>query len=290
MNPILIKEDQCSRCGLCILECPTEVITDDDDTMRLQNPERCILCGHCKAVCPEDAIMIASLNDDEFVPISESDVTVDSERLLNFFKFRRSIRQYKDHSVEKEKIEKIIEAGRFSPTGGNLQHISYIVVNTTGGMKRISELSIQALSKYGERVERNMEEKKSSGAELSPEEVSQLGYALNMQNMKTLFEKGIDRLTWNAPAMIIEHCPAGAFTASVDAGMAGMQMTLMAQSLGLGTCYVGMITTAIALSKELRTYLKVPPGNHVLIVFVLGYPNVTYQRLVSRKPANVEWF
>ena len=47
---------------------------------------------------------------------------------------------------------------------------------------------------------------------------------------------------------------------------------------------------AMALSRELRAYLNVPQENHALVVFVVGYPDVTYHRLVSRNPANIVWF
>lgn len=38
-------------------------------------------------------------------------------RLLNFIKFRRSVRHYKNKPVEKEKLERILEAGRYTATG-----------------------------------------------------------------------------------------------------------------------------------------------------------------------------
>ena len=42
---------------------------------------------------------------------------------------RRSIRKFLDKEIEKEKIEKIIEAGRWTPTGKNAQDVSYIVID-----------------------------------------------------------------------------------------------------------------------------------------------------------------
>lgn len=42
---------------------------------------------------------------------------------------RRSIRVYKDQPVEKEKIDKLIDAARLAPTAGNRQKFKLIVVN-----------------------------------------------------------------------------------------------------------------------------------------------------------------
>ena len=52
----------------------------------------------------------------EVKPYDKETFTVESETLLNFIKFRRSVRRFKDMPVEKEKIQQIIEAGRFTQT------------------------------------------------------------------------------------------------------------------------------------------------------------------------------
>ena len=45
-------------------------------------------------------------------------------------KSRRTIRQFKPEPVEEEKIEKILEAGRYSPTGANMQMVSYTILGS----------------------------------------------------------------------------------------------------------------------------------------------------------------
>lgn len=42
---------------------------------------------------------------------------------------RRSIRTYKDQPVEKEKMDKLIEAARLAPTAGNRQKFKLVIVN-----------------------------------------------------------------------------------------------------------------------------------------------------------------
>ena len=42
---------------------------------------------------------------------------------------RRSVRVYKDQSVEKEKMDKLIDAARLAPTAGNRQKFRLIIVN-----------------------------------------------------------------------------------------------------------------------------------------------------------------
>ena len=48
--------------------------------------------------------------------------------MLDAIKMRRSIRQFTNQQVSQEQIAQIIEAGRLTPSGGNLQDVSFIVL------------------------------------------------------------------------------------------------------------------------------------------------------------------
>ena len=64
-------------------------------------------------------------------------------------KKRRSIRKYKDREVEKEKIEKIIDAGRRAPSGYNAQPWEFVVVTNKTKKKRIREIYDKSGEKAG---------------------------------------------------------------------------------------------------------------------------------------------
>ncbi|MDH5770927.1 MAG: nitroreductase family protein [Candidatus Bathyarchaeota archaeon] len=49
--------------------------------------------------------------------------------LLEAIRNRRSVRAFKRDSIPKEQIEKILEAGRWAPSGINSQPWEFIVVN-----------------------------------------------------------------------------------------------------------------------------------------------------------------
>jgi len=52
---------------------------------------------------------------------------------------RRSIRKFLNKSVEEEKVLKIIDAGRWAPSAGNLQDWQFIIIRDAGTRLQISE-------------------------------------------------------------------------------------------------------------------------------------------------------
>lgn len=52
---------------------------------------------------------------------------------------RRSIRKYKDKTVEWDKVVSILEAGKFAPSAGNLQNFKFIVVKEEEIRKKLAE-------------------------------------------------------------------------------------------------------------------------------------------------------
>lgn len=60
MATILIDNDRCVQCGLCIDLCDWGVLdTDDDDTHVVPtHPEACTLCLVCQESCYEEAIRV----------------------------------------------------------------------------------------------------------------------------------------------------------------------------------------------------------------------------------------
>ncbi len=50
--------------------------------------------------------------------------------VMEAIKGRRSIRQFTDQPIEKEKLQRLLEAARWAPSGGNLQTWRFVVVTS----------------------------------------------------------------------------------------------------------------------------------------------------------------
>ena len=52
-------DENCTGCGACIKQCPTEAIHGDPKQLHTIDQTKCTKCGNCRAICPEDAVRVA---------------------------------------------------------------------------------------------------------------------------------------------------------------------------------------------------------------------------------------
>lgn len=62
------------------------------------------------------------------------------ENALEFIKSRRSTRKFSPRPVEQEKLEAVVEAGRYAPTGGNSQTTHFIVIRNRQVLGHLADL------------------------------------------------------------------------------------------------------------------------------------------------------
>ena len=269
-----VNKEKCIGCSQCVKDCPVSAISLVDNKAEINN-ERCFKCGHCIAICPVEAVSTDDYNMEEVIPYDKESFSVEADNLLNFIKFRRSVRRFKDKEVEKEKIEKIIEAGRFTQTSTNSQDVSYTVV--TDKLPQLKELTYESLNQKGQYILAN----------LTPETEYLKRYATAWVNSYAAFKEDPiknDRMFFNAPAVIFVTSP-NAF----NGGLASSNMELMTDALGLGTFFSGFIQIASKDNKEILDLLGINDSNQIVSCLVIGYPDVKYKRTVPRKKANINW-
>lgn len=252
---VSIDSEKCLGCSLCIKDCPTGVLFLDNNKAVPRNGG-CIECGHCFAICPVGAVSMKHYdikNCNEIGSMAE----IDSDKLLLAMKSRRTVRQFKDAPVEREKLDKILEAGRYSPTAANSQGVAYTVL---GSRQREIENKCVKLFRTGQKL-----------ASPFAETVK------NIQIDDDFFFKG-------APLVIVVSGKD-----DLNAGLASSYMELMAESMGLGVLYSGFFVICSKLDPKIKSMLKLPKGHRVVSCMIIGYPNVDYKRIVPRKPLNAKY-
>jgi nitroreductase/NAD-dependent dihydropyrimidine dehydrogenase PreA subunit len=290
MKAITIDHERCTLCGLCVKMCVRRILQEQDGKIVCTDPNTCIFCGHCKAVCPEDAPQVPYYRAEEFVPAPGKEDYPAPGNLLSFFRARRSMRAYTAKLVEREKLEDIIQAGRFAPTGGNRQHIEYVVIETADKLAEIRDRTMEILVAQADAITGVIASHRSNETPVPDSLLIAELYVKTWQELYRMHRDGVDKLFYHAPALVVTHfAPIGGASEVVDAGLAAMQMVLMAEAHDLGTCFIGFLAIAAEHSPELKAAMGIPEDHLVPVTFTVGYPAVKYERLVSRRRARVTW-
>lgn len=285
---IEINPETCDREGLCVRVCVEDVFTQElrDSVPVVAHPERCFFCGQCVAVCPGDAITHHGFEMANF-PSYTAEMAVEPDALLGFLRMRRSIREYHPkRRVRREMVEKLIDAARYAPTGSNAQSLEHIVVDDREAMDNLASLCVDLFRK---RVTLSQDEDALST--LAPRLARRIRAELPFyERVISDYEAGKDPFFYQAPVLIIAHADMRITSTPLeDATLASYQMMLMAQSLGLGTCYIGNFYEYANESQAIREMLALPPEHDILMSFTLGYPAVRFRRLVDRNQPKVRW-
>ena len=272
---MLVNEEKCVGCGLCVKDCLLGCIKIKENKAKIRNLT-CFKCGHCIAVCPKNAVYSDEYDMGEVKEYIEDNFKINSENLLNFMKFRRTTRQFDvSKEVEVEKIEKIIEAGRYAPTSSNMQNVSYIVVKDN--IQKLRGLALETLNKLGENILKsdNLEHKKYKA------------YAkmwMKMYNDFKANKENSDKLLFNSSSLIFVLSDS-----DVNASLASSNMELITNALGLGTFFSGFSIVAAKDNKPILDLLGINSSDELLSCLVIGYPDVKYKRTVPRKDAVINW-
>ncbi len=165
---------------------------------------------------------------------------------------RRSTRSYSSAPVEKEKLEKIIEAGRYAPSGGNNQTNHFIVVQNPEVLKKLAELAQNAFAKM----------------EITEQTYSSLKSSI-MQS-----KKGGYVFYYHAPVLIIVANQKNYGNNIADCSVAVENMMIAANSLDLGSCWINQIhwlTEEPSMLKYLQE-LGLKENERVYSSMIIGYP------------------
>ena len=268
-----VDKEKCIACGMCVKDCIVRDIEIVDNKAEIKN-EKCFKCGHCIAICPKDAVSSDVYDMNEVKPYNKEEFDISPDNLLNFIKFRRSTRHFKDKDVEKEKLEKILEAGRFTQTGSNSQNVSYVVVKDS--LDKLKEITLETLNASGKHILDNLNESNIMYKPYAEMWVRMYdAYKMNPKN---------DSVFFNAPAVILVVSDS-----EVNAALASSNMELMTNALGLGTFFSGFLVKASENNKEIKNLVGLEENQKIVTCMVIGYPSVKYQRTVPRNEAKVTW-
>jgi nitroreductase/NAD-dependent dihydropyrimidine dehydrogenase PreA subunit len=273
MGLFMIDQEKCKCDGLCVKDCPAQVIAMADKgafPSPIEDAEEfCINCGHCVAVCPHGALTLASMPMDE-CPSLQKDLLPGPEAMRQLLRARRSIREYKKTPIPHDVLEDLVDTARYAPTGANKQQVHWAVFEDQAEVKRFAALVIDF-------TRQNL-----------PGTVDE-DMVRRMNRIITAWDNGKDRILRGAPNLILVHSPADLPFAEADCVIALTYLELYAYAKGLGTCWGGYFTAAANFYAPLTEALKLPAGHQCYGAVMLGYPKYGHERIPQRNTPLVAW-
>lgn len=170
-----------------------------------------------------------------------------SEVFKSLINTRQSVRAYKPDMVETEKIERILEAGRLSPSACNAQPWKFIVVDNPELKNKIADATSNRVIGINH---------------FTKQAPVHIVVVLEPANFNSNF----------GSLMKDKNLPL------IDIGITAAQICLQATAEGLGTCILGWFNET-----SVKKLLNIPKSKRVILIITLGYPATEEIRDKKRK-------
>ncbi|MGI6333873.1 MAG: nitroreductase family protein [Saccharofermentanales bacterium] len=167
---------------------------------------------------------------------------------------RRSIRKFKPDRLTDEQIETLIQVALASPSGMDLQPWLFHFITNQDKISRISEAVLETFRKAGNQA---------------------------------LLDRMAARhpsIFYGAPLLVVISMPQDNLS-GVDAGIAIENLAIAAQSMGLGSCIIGMAAAGFNGDEgdELASLIEMPADHAFMISIAIGHPAMTKEAHIRNR-------
>lgn len=183
--------------------------------------------------------------------------------VLEYIRTRRSTRKYLPQMPEKEKLDMVLEAGRYAPSGGNSQSARFFCISDRSVLDELAEIVLRAFAA--------MEETPGM-------------YRSKVSSIRRA-KSGDYRYDYCAPVLIVAVNDREYGNNMADCSCALENMMIMANALDLGTCWINQLHW-LTDDPALLGYMKklgMRDNETICGSLAVGYPD-TEDGMPVRKP------
>ena len=159
---------------------------------------------------------------------------------IETIKNRRSVRNYLPEHVKNDEMKIILEAAVYAPTGHNDQPWHFTVIQNPELINEISRGAKEAMGKTGEKWLENLSKNENY------------------------------HIFHGAPTVVIVSGRKNATTPHADCSAAFENMLLAAESMNIGSCWIGFAAFYFTNPESLKKF-DIPEENDVYFGVTLGY-------------------
>jgi nitroreductase/NAD-dependent dihydropyrimidine dehydrogenase PreA subunit len=277
---IEVDESLCTYCGTCARVCGrgnARVAPGTGD---------CGGCLRCYAVCPSKAITVCN---DSMPEVPTGGSSIGFEELEGFLASRRSTRRFLPDEPSTETLDRLLDAARYTPSGGNRRAHELTVV-PRGPTRDLLHAELKTIYTKRSALLNNPVLKTLLKPFVGPYIRAFLvdpEYGGRIADLLAKLRHGEDPIFYGAPTVILFHSRVLIPTPKEDCLLAAYALALAAHASSLGSCFVTLAQSAINSSHACKRILGLAPGDAVHAVLVLGYPAVRFLRPAPRPSLHV---
>ncbi|MBK5252449.1 MAG: nitroreductase family protein [Peptostreptococcaceae bacterium] len=169
-----------------------------------------------------------------------------SNNVLETIKKRRSVRKFLQEKIKQEELDAIIEAGIYAASGHNSQPWHFTVIENKEFINEMNDKTKEAMR------------------------------ASDIDWIRKMGEKEKLHILGNAPMVIIvSGRQENAYSPLTDCANAIQNMLVAAESLDIGTCYIGLTEYFFKDDENLKT-MNIPDGYVPYYTVSIGYKDPAY--------------
>ncbi len=181
------------------------------------------------------------------------------ETLMGIVRGRRSVRMFKKDPIERDVIERVIEAASWAPSASNRQDWEFTVVLSSTVKRELGRVTRAAWDALLARPE----------AESVAEELGRHARYFSWFSRSPVV---IAVSAHEADGYMAHLCGESASDVAghkISAAMASQNLMLAAHALGLGTC---CLTAPLAAQEEIKTLLGLGKRRELVCLIAMGWP------------------
>ncbi len=187
--------------------------------------------------------------------------------LMETIMHRRSIRRFDTRQIDEQALQEILQAGLYAPSAGGGQRVIFAVCQDKEVNERLG------------RIKR---------ANSNPRMATATSY-VSREQPSIADDPNIKNAFYDAPTVITMFAPKNFLFSAEDCACAAENMMLVADSLDIGSCYLGQGWVAFAdpYGQEILKNWNIRTDYYAVMQLLLGYPREG-DRHPTAKPRKID--
>lgn len=186
--------------------------------------------------------------------------------VMNTILHRRAIRRFDIKQIKEDDLQQILQAGLYAPSAGGRQGVIFVVCQDREINERLGKIK---------------------RANSNPHMATATSY-VSKEQPSIADDPKLTNAFYDAPTVITMFAPKNFLFSVDDCAVAAENMMLVADTLGIGSCYIGQGWTAFAdpYGQEILRKWDIRTDYYAVMQLLLGYPRKEDKHPIAKPRKN----